>query len=464
MHRDGVFQSVCIVFLWLLCGVQPTVAGTIVVDPSGGGDFQQIAPAIESAADGDTVLILSGTYDGPLNRDILVELKDLVIRSESGPASAIIDCERQGRGFHVSGADATPILEGLTVCNARVDTCGAGVLCDEGAAPEFVDCVFRDNEARGDWPSGTGGGVYAANHGGVRFVDCEFIANIADCGGGIYLGPGDADIIGCFFQDNYAEVSGGAVLCDEDSAATIRDCLFDQNYGRYGGGLCCERANPHVEATTFFWNRASRGAGILCTTSSPTIVDCDFLTNGASSTGGGIHCAGGSSPIVTSCVFTNNWGVWGGGGVECGVMCRPTFENVTFFWNRAGYPGGAIAVPSPTAAPTFTRCIIAYTQSGGAMNCDAGADPVIRECAVFGNIDSNLLCGDYDDIIYSDILFCDVPDRDVTLCADSPCLPENNPWGVLIGARGQGCGACSTPVQSVSWGVIKAMYREGAAP
>jgi hypothetical protein len=35
----------------------------------------------------------------------------------------------------------------------------------------------------------------------------------------------------------------------------------------------------------------------------------------------------------------------------------------------------------------------------------------------------------------------------------------NNPWGVLIGAHGEGCSPCTSPVERVSWGQIKAMYR-----
>ena len=40
----------------------PCGAATIVVDPGGGGDFTEIQPAIDAAADGDTVLVKSGEY------------------------------------------------------------------------------------------------------------------------------------------------------------------------------------------------------------------------------------------------------------------------------------------------------------------------------------------------------------------------------------------------------------------
>jgi hypothetical protein len=39
----------------------------------------------------------------------------------------------------------------------------------------------------------------------------------------------------------------------------------------------------------------------------------------------------------------------------------------------------------------------------------------------------------------------------------SPCLPENNPWGVSIGGLGLGCAA--SPVESLTWSELKARHR-----
>jgi hypothetical protein len=42
-------------------------------------------------------------------------------------------------------------------------------------------------------------------------------------------------------------------------------------------------------------------------------------------------------------------------------------------------------------------------------------------------------------------MYCDREARDVSLHDDSPCLPENNPWGVLIGAHDAGGCGTSAP-------------------
>jgi hypothetical protein len=57
----------------------------------------------------------------------------------------------------------------------------------------------------------------------------------------------------------------------------------------------------------------------------------------------------------------------------------------------------------------------------------------------------------------ADPLFCAPLNGDYSLAANSPCLPENNQWGVLIGALGEGCGPIARLQES--WAKIKARYR-----
>ncbi len=58
-----------------------------------------------------------------------------------------------------------------------------------------------------------------------------------------------------------------------------------------------------------------------------------------------------------------------------------------------------------------------------------------------------------------DPLFCDVTSDFYFLCANSPALADNNEYDQYIGAYRNACGDCTSPVERMSWGGIKALYR-----
>ena len=59
--------------------------------------------------------------------------------------------------------------------------------------------------------------------------------------------------------------------------------------------------------------------------------------------------------------------------------------------------------------------------------------------------------------ICEDPLLCDTLGGDFHVASNSPNLPENNPYGVLLGALGQGCGPVALIPQT--WGRVKARFR-----
>ena len=60
----------------------------------------------------------------------------------------------------------------------------------------------------------------------------------------------------------------------------------------------------------------------------------------------------------------------------------------------------------------------------------------------------------------SDPLFCDLPADNVSLAADSPCLPAYNSCGVRVGARNAACGP--VPVKKTTWGELNAILEGGS--
>jgi Right handed beta helix region len=128
------------------------IATTYYVNPG-----ESIQAAIESAADGDTVVVLPGVYAENLN----LRGKAITLISEAGADSTIID----GWGLTVvtmnSGEDSRTIIDGFTLQYGY-----EGVYCGNGVSPEVRNCVIEWNDY----------GFYceAAN---PRFLNCEISDN-----------------------------------------------------------------------------------------------------------------------------------------------------------------------------------------------------------------------------------------------------------------------------------------------
>ncbi|MCK4512713.1 hypothetical protein KAW64_13295, partial [bacterium] len=87
----------------------------IYVDAAGGGDYLTIQDAVDAASTRDTILVAPGTYTGPANRNISFGGKNIVLKSQEGRASTVIDCEHQDRGFFfVDGEDQSATVQGFT--------------------------------------------------------------------------------------------------------------------------------------------------------------------------------------------------------------------------------------------------------------------------------------------------------------------------------------------------------------
>ena len=133
----------------------------------------------------------------------------------------------------------------------------------------------------------------------------------------------------------------------------------------------------------------------------------------------------------------------------------------TFVYNDS--PGGAIYSDGGDEQNHMTvgRCIIAFTTpdvTGRALTREPGSWLETIHTMTFGNGGSDSVPGT-ENLIGVDPLFCDVTTDYFFLCANSPALADNNEFDQYIGTYRSACGECNSPVEQVSWGVIKALYR-----
>ena len=168
---------------------------------------------MEEATSGDTVMLKPGIYnfnemsypiqsfDNATGNYSQITFENLVIRSEKGAASTIIDASRQGRHFMIGASDQEPVdstfkFVGLTFRGGMSLDKGGWVVIETYSQSlavsfqacycvKFEDCRFIDNGVGGNNSFGEGGAIFANNASPI-FENCRFDSNYANVGGAIY--------------------------------------------------------------------------------------------------------------------------------------------------------------------------------------------------------------------------------------------------------------------------------------
>jgi len=245
--------------------------------------------------------------------------------------------------------------------------------------------------------------------------------------------------------------------------------------GGDGGGAYFVNSQSLLQNVSFVANHAwghgmgpdltsAYGGGLYARTCLLSIVGGQFRENLAQSDGGweccsdarggGIYIEGGSITILES-LFAGNLCFGGQGDHEGGGVYvtggEVAIEHCTFVENQ-GAPGAAV-MARYTDQVTLDATVIAFNTWGESV-----ASAVLASCCAFwsnGGSDEDHV--GQNGCFLADPLFCDREQGDYHPGPGSPCLPENNDCGVLIGAFDRGCD--ETPVMLASF---SAFPRAGA--
>jgi|GEM_PF-1968630 len=306
-------------------------------------------------------------------------------------------CDAAAGDFHIS--DRSP-------CTPENNECGEliGALPVECTPPPRVWRVKADRS--GELPT-----IQEA------LDSCSFVGDTVLASVGTYLGGGNRDL----------DFGGKSIALTSENGPeyTIIDCQGSAD-------------DPH------------RGFNFHNGEDSAAVVDGFTVQNGygpggkGNSTGGGIAFSANSSPTVRNCIIRDNYALVGGGMYV--FSAAPRLINCTLVGNSAGsdYGAGILLVHTFPSSPTLERCIIAYSRNGKVVSCIGSPPPTIICSDVYGNEGGDWVgCianqFDINGNFSADPLFCNIPGGDLQIGSISPCAPQNNDCGVLIGAKGVGC-------------------------
>jgi len=339
--------------LFLLLGLtaHPGFAATIRVP----FDELSIQDGIDSAADGDTVLVSSGTYTGQGNHDIDFHGKGLTLRSELGPAVTTIDCNLQGRGFQfITGETEKAVLEGFEIRDGTTfgPTFGGALVC-EAASPRVINCVFVNNQAQ----DGRGGAVFCSES-STSFMQCTF-------------------------EENGALYSGGAMFLMA-STPTIENCTFAGNSGPHGGGaIALHTSIVNMSNCVFRANGALLGAGIFLGGSSLSATGCSFAGNQ-----NGLFLTGGSTVTLSKSIIAFSFqgpAVVSAIGSTATLDCCDVFSNEGGDWTE-GLQGQDGLRGNFSADPLFCDIDQGNLMLAGNSPCLDGNHPQGTPCGLIGTL------------------------------------------------------------------------------
>ncbi len=392
-------------------------------------EFANIGDALDQAGYCDSVLVGPGVYQESLVLPVGVHLVGC------GPELTILEGDGESAVLDIGGREgASPDSSATYLAGFTIRGGGDSGLVIRRSAPFVEDCIIRDNSS-----PGRGGGVklWMAQ---PTFVDCMIESNFAyESGGGLWMDSSTPRFDRCDIRGNQSDGSGGGIHAVETSII-FSDSRIEGNSAWRGGGLYADGDISILPDVIVTGNTAiENGGGLYLELHVNRELEGLVITdNFAAGEGGGIyiHASSMSGNVFRDCLIAENEASTGGGMViDHGAL---SLEGCTFAANRA--PGGSNLWLTPGSNPHLDRCIVAFGELGQGIHCEMLSSVDADCCNVFGNEGGDEIClGEGAGNFSEDPRFCDPENSDYSLAAGSPCLPDGNSCGVLVGAFGEGC-------------------------
>jgi predicted outer membrane repeat protein len=184
---------------------------------------------------------------------------------------------------------------------------------------------------------------------------------------GVKFFGGNADGTATYTYNTYSlTTSNAGGIYNVASNLVVKNTVFNNNSGSFGGGFCNKGACfPKIENCNFIYNFASYGNSIHANDGTlVTILNSTFTSN----RGSGVLSSLNSSVMkVTGCTFSNNQG--SNGGVSyTNNNCNSVFLNCKMYNNTATNSGGAFYMTDYCIVTMYNTLVYKnYAVYGGAI-------------------------------------------------------------------------------------------------
>lgn len=409
----------------------PVVAARRSVDCQGGGEFLSIQDAVNASSTGDTIVVAPCVY----NEQVLIPNGvRLTIQGSGADVTEIV-----WSGSLWSDATIRFGSSDLTVRSMKIrhePETGYAILWDDRGL-SLDSCIVRGC---------SGGGMY---YGVVEVTDCDIWPSLG-VGGGCRTSVVRNSHIGHFGFGGVALQAGHSLDSSNSyyGSLSFGDLAFAQCVGDSIG-------------STLLWGGPDSYDGLVA-------ENCriDHLEGGAGPEVALHGCSlGGISydyywgygpgpPLdVLNCVITGSLDVQEIGKVVregCASSADPSryllrVEHSTLL--------GDLSVECQTAAESYIRSNIVL----GVARISVGQAAMIASNDFVGGADISIVSGSQTGNFEDDPRFCDLVGGNLALQDCSPCIGQAHDGGD-VGAFHVGCD-CDVPVESRSWGAIKALFR-----
>jgi predicted outer membrane repeat protein len=406
LRESQVKSASFLLLLHVLC--TPVVATTIYVPDH----YPTIQDAIAASVSGDTIIVRPGTY----HENIRLQDKDIVVRSDLGPAVTVLDGDQAGSVVtFVSGVIPNAAIEGFTIRNGLNDVGG-------GVQIEAMHGDVRDNIIHGNQATSFGGGIFCRSFTSDISGNTIISNSGTSKGGGIYCDTDSTTTIASnIIVDNSTTNFGGGIYCLDNDSVSIENNEINGNTAEWGGGIVCSHCSPLIANNAIFKNSAVRsGGGFLGMDSNPSMRRNFIAWNGTAEAGGGICLLGHDAPMLAvqgNYIFTNSAGESGGGIYIEDAQAQKIINNV-IVGNRALLSGGGLATYNSDASIMNNTFFDNGSLDGGAIAAHHGSQLTVGNTILWNNSaprGKEIFVGDESYSSSMTISHCDIEGGDLSI-------------------------------------------------